>query len=279
MGKIVAAVRAVVMVMGAVCLLAACGGGGGAAGGDGTVASSVQSQGVRHTLSAKAVSVQGENIELTFTTTNTGTTPLDMTSAQATPRMLVYDKDGTEVWDSLSDTTTPAFRNSDTLAPGASYNYVVTWDQTNNAGGNGAAVVPGMYLIKATGGASSVQIAITVSEMAAPANSLTIIPEGNGVFIVRANNLSGVAAMDLTIGYDSSRLSSPTVTQGAFFSGALFAATTATPGVIRIALASATPFSGSGLIAIIDFQVSARNQVIPIISSVTMVDSSGRPVR
>jgi|GEM_PF-1884007 len=279
MGKIVTVVRAVVMVMGAACLLAACGGGGGASGGDGTVTNSVQSQGVRYTLSAKAVSPQGENVSLTFTTTNTGTTPLDMTSVQATPRMLVYDRDGTEVWDSLSDTTSAAFRNSATLAPGASYNYVVTWDQTNNTGGNGAAVAPGTYLIKATGGASGVQITITVSEMAAPANSLTIVPEGDGIFVVRANNLNGVAAMDLTIGYDTSRLSAPTVAQGAFISGAQFAANNATPGAIRIALVSTKPFSGSGPVAAIAFQVSARNQVIPVISSVSMTDSTGRPVR
>jgi len=262
-----------------VCLLAACGGGGGggSSADNGTVTNSVQGQGVRSTLSAKAVSRQGDNVALTFTVTNTGTTSLSLTSSQIVPDILVSDKDGARVWWSLGDTTTAAFRNPGALAPGASYDYVVTWDQSDSRGRNGVAVAPGAYLITATDGTNNVQVTITIS--GAPANSLTMVPEGNGVFVVQANNLSGVAGMELYIDYDSSQLSSPAVTSGAFISGASFAANTATPGAIRISLVGTTPFSGSGPVAAIAFQVSTRNQVTPVISSVSMIDSNGRPVR
>ena len=277
MGRIMRGMGVVFLASAAACLLAACGGGG--AGDNGTVTSSVQSQGVRYTLSAPAVSQQGQNVALTYTMTNTSGAALDLATLPTAPLVSVYDKDGTQVW-SFPSETTAAFRNSGTLAPGASYDYVATWNQSISSGGsrNGAVAGPGTYQVKVAAGASSLQVAIAIA--AAPANSLAIVPEGNGVFVVQAGNLSNVAGMNLTVGYDTTLYSSPVVTQGTFVSGATFAANTATPGAIKIALVNTTPFSGSGAIAIITFTNATRNQgALPTLSSVNMIDSSGQPVK
>lgn len=279
MERIVRAVGTVFMAVGMACMVAACGGGGGGSASGTTVSSSVQGQGVSYTLSAKAVSQQGENVALTLTTTNTGATTLDLASLLSALTIQVFDKDGAQVWGGPQSSTSSAFSGSSTLAPGASYDYVATWDQHAGRNGSGLLVAPGTYLVKATDGPDSVQVTITISGTGAAVNSLTIVPGGDGTYYLQANNLSGVAGMDLTINYDTSILTSPVVTQGALVSGTIMAANTSIPGAIRIAVVGATPFSGSGTIAILAFTVSTRNQTTPVISSVSMVNSSGEPVQ
>ena len=76
-------------------------------------------------------------------------------------------------------------------------------------------------------------------------------------YVVTGNNMDGVAAIDLTINYDSSTLSSPVVTDGAFVSGAIVGANTNNAGIISMGIIRATAFSGSGQIATISFTVSS----------------------
>lgn len=108
--------------------------------------------------------------------------------------------------------------------------------------------------------------------------AVTIISSGGGVFVVQGDNMDGVAGIDLTIGYDSSKLSSPTVTQGALISGSLFAANPDTPGTIRMAIVGTTALSGSGPIAQISFATHDATSV-PTLSSVKLIDANGNLIQ
>ena len=85
------------------------------------------------------------------------------------------------------------------------------------------------------------------------AATVTIAPIDAKTYSVLGTGMDGVAGIDLTIGYDSSSLSTPSVTQGTQVSGALMAANTGSAGSIKIAIISTKPFSGNGQIATISF--------------------------
>lgn len=115
-----------------------------------------------------------------------------------------------------------------------------------------------------------VGVTVQLSQAAA-----TITVEQSGA--VNGNNIDGVAGIDLTINYDISKLSSPTVTKGSLVSKGILAANTSSPGVIRIAILSSpptTPFSGSGQIASISFASNAGNGGIKSVSA-SIIDSKG----
>lgn len=104
--------------------------------------------------------------------------------------------------------------------------------------------------------------------------SVTITPTAGGSYIVQGNSMDGVAGIELTITYDSSSLSSPTVTQGALVAGAMMVANTGNPGSIKTAIISTKTFSGSGEIATVTF--ATRNGTGGITSAtVKMIDSKG----
>ena len=106
------------------------------------------------------------------------------------------------------------------------------------------------------------------------AAAITVVSSGNGQYAVQGANMDGVAAIDLTISYEGSALSSPIVTQGAFISGLLMATNTNTPGSIRIGCVGSTPLSGSGLIASISFSTGPGQATVSISSS-KMTDING----
>lgn len=109
---------------------------------------------------------------------------------------------------------------------------------------------------------------------AAFAASVTISPAAAGSYSVQGNSMDGVAGIELTITYDSSSLSSPTVTQGSLVAGAMMAAGTGDPGSIRIVIISTKAFTGSGEIAAVTF--AARNGTGGITSaSAKMINSKG----
>ena len=91
------------------------------------------------------------------------------------------------------------------------------------------------------------------SVSAALGASVTIIPSGAGSFVIQGDSMNDVQGIDLTIGYDPSVLSSPTVRWGSLVSGAISIANTTIPGTIRIAIMSTNPISGSGQIASVVF--------------------------
>jgi len=107
--------------------------------------------------------------------------------------------------------------------------------------------------------------------------SLSVEPSGNGVSIIKGNNMEGVAGIELILNYDTSSLASPTVTQGSLVSGAMFAANTDKPGSVRIAVISTKIFSGSGQIATVSFATYKGVPVVTISSS-RIIDSKGLPV-
>ena len=116
-------------------------------------------------------------------------------------------------------------------------------------------------------------IVFLVSASLALGASLTIDSSGNGVFTVQGNNMDEVAAIDLTLSYDTPALASPSVNQGSLISGALLAANTNNPGSIRIAIAKASSFSGSGPVVTITFATHAGGSVR--IASSNLVDING----
>jgi len=108
-------------------------------------------------------------------------------------------------------------------------------------------------------------------------HKISITSTGSGTYSIQADNLNGVAAIDLTISYDSSSLSSPTVTDGALISGALLVPNTLNPGQIRIAIIRATPFSGGGEIAKISFAAKTGTGGITALTA-SITDIAGKPL-
>ncbi|MBV5340975.1 MAG: hypothetical protein J0665_15695 [Deltaproteobacteria bacterium] len=121
---------------------------------------------------------------------------------------------------------------------------------------------------------TSSALLILFSATIAMGASVTFTSSGSGSYLIQGNNMDGVAGIQLDIAYDATSLSSPTVTQGGLVSGAMLAANTSNPGVIKLAIISTTPFSGSGLIATISFASKTGNGGITSVAS-SMIDSKG----
>ena len=94
---------------------------------------------------------------------------------------------------------------------------------------------------------------LTFAVCPAYAVELTVAPLGDGRFSVNGAAMDGVAGIDLTIYYDSSLLSGPSVIQGGVISGAMMAANTNNPGTIKVAIISTRAFNGSGQLLAINF--------------------------
>lgn len=110
------------------------------------------------------------------------------------------------------------------------------------------------------------------------AASITVTPTGNPAsFSVMGTDMDGTAGIQLDISYDETSLATPTVTQGNLVAGAMLAANTSRPGLIKIAIISTRTFSGSGQIATITFASKKGNGSITSISS-SMIDSKGSPL-
>lgn len=73
---------------------------------------------------------------------------------------------------------------------------------------------------------------------------------------VTINSASGMLSLEFRIGYDATQLTSPVVTAGALASG-FSISQNASNGVLRVALASGTPVSGTGVVTNIAFTVSS----------------------
>ncbi|MDD2897552.1 MAG: cohesin domain-containing protein [Desulfuromonadaceae bacterium] len=109
------------------------------------------------------------------------------------------------------------------------------------------------------------------------AAAIIITPSGDTSFSVQGSAMDGVAGIQLDISYDSASLATPSVTQGGLISGAMFAANTSLPGMIKIAIIRTSAFSGSGQIAAISF--TNRQGTGGVTSAnVTLINSSGTTV-
>lgn len=85
------------------------------------------------------------------------------------------------------------------------------------------------------------------------ASLLTVSSGGDGVFTLQGTAFESVAAMDITLSYDTGTLDNPRVEQGALISGALSAVNLNNPGAVRMAIVRTSPVSGSGIIVTLTF--------------------------
>lgn len=107
--------------------------------------------------------------------------------------------------------------------------------------------------------------------------TVSIAPADGLSYSIMGTNLDNVAGMQLDITYDSTSLSSPTVTQGPLVAGALFQANTSRPGVIKIAVISTQAFPVNGQIATISFASRTGNGGITF-NTISMINSQGTPL-
>jgi hypothetical protein len=113
------------------------------------------------------------------------------------------------------------------------------------------------------------------SSLTARAATISVVPSGNPAsYSVEGSGMDGVAGIQLDITYDTTSLSTPTVTQGALVAGAMLAANTTRPGFIKIAIISTKAFTGSGPIATISFASKKGSGGITSITS-SMIDKNG----
>lgn len=117
---------------------------------------------------------------------------------------------------------------------------------------------------------------LPVSAFAAP--RLTIAPEGSdgSTFVLRGEQMDGVTALEIKIGFNESTARNPKVTLGALAGGMMSAVNPTNP--IRMALVGTRPLAGSGVIATISFERAGAGPAM--ISSVigSGIDSNSRPI-
>lgn len=107
--------------------------------------------------------------------------------------------------------------------------------------------------------------------------SVAVISSGNGEYVIQGVNLDGFAGLELTVNYDSSILSTPTVTKGGLVSDFIIVSNTNTPGSIKIAMVSARDISGSGQIATVSFAAVTGAGSVSV-ASANMTDSNGKQI-
>lgn len=124
--------------------------------------------------------------------------------------------------------------------------------------------------------ASSLLLLFWSSSVLAAAN-VSVTSSGDKSYSVQGSGMDGVAGIQLDIRYDSNSLSTPTVTQGPLVSGAMLAANTTIPGMIKIAIISTRAFSSSGQIATINFANQLGSGGITS-ATVSMINATGSRV-
>ncbi len=88
-------------------------------------------------------------------------------------------------------------------------------------------------------------------------------------------SLTNAAGIDVTIAYDTSTLSDPRVVRGDQLSGAMMAANTNTPGIIRIAAVKNGAMGETGVIASISFNTAEGSNGKILSLGANVIDSSG----
>jgi len=138
-----------------------------------------------------------------------------------------------------------------------------SWSVVEDGGGSitsdGIYTAPeqeGTYHVKATSmadpGKSSV-VPVTVRE---PANIVTIVPAGPGVFTVMARNFVDIGGVELEITYDTTSLANPRIVPGALTAQTMFVPNPQfRPNMVKLAFMSLRPIAGSGSLATITFDL------------------------
>lgn len=116
---------------------------------------------------------------------------------------------------------------------------------------------------------------LLLPQQAIAAPVLSLIPAGSGSFVLQGTGFTNVAGIDLTIGYDSARLSNPRLTQGPLARGAVTALNRNDAGTLLVSIIGAPAINGNGPIATIFFdrqgvdigEISARGSIIDTLGS------------
>ncbi len=107
--------------------------------------------------------------------------------------------------------------------------------------------------------------------------TVSVNPTGDLSYTIDGMGMDGVAGIQLDITYDANSLNTPKVTPGSLVAGAMLSANTSRTGLIKIAIISTRPFSGSGQIASITF--AAKTGSGGIISFTTnLIDSNSASI-
>lgn len=116
--------------------------------------------------------------------------------------------------------------------------------------------------------------------LASPAFALPTLsissPGSDGVFVLRGEQMDGVAGLDLSVGYDPSTLGNPRVTMGRMLQGMMSAANPGNP--IRMAIVGTRVLTGGGIIATIAFDRTGTSPGVITALTGTLIDASGRKV-
>jgi hypothetical protein len=173
--------------------------------------------------------------------------------------------------------------------PGAS-SYNIYWSTTSDvspaagtkiAGVTSPYTVTGLtngvtyyFVVCAVNGGSESAQSTRVSAVPGIGGAIYVIQLADGVFSLVTRGVTGMAGVDLTVGYDTSRLANPRVVRGNFATTAMTAIQANIPGQIRMAIIQPGPMSGSGTIATISFD-QLGNSAGNIALSGYAINSSG----
>jgi len=115
---------------------------------------------------------------------------------------------------------------------------------------------------------------------AAAASNLTLLSTGEGGYSLQGAGVEGVAALDITIAYDTSTLANPTIVSGPMVTGSLSAVNTNVPGVVRMVIITTTPIIGSGTIANLTFSRTgaASGTILSLVINAANLQGTKLPV-
>ena len=116
-------------------------------------------------------------------------------------------------------------------------------------------------------------VLLPLSAFAAPKLSISSPSADGSTFVLRGEQMDGVAGLEVRIGYDGATLKNPRVSMGALASGTVNAVNPTNP--IRMALVGTRGMSGSGIIATITFDRTGSS--LGSITSLTGSAHGGNP--
>ncbi|GAW65575.1 hypothetical protein GPEL0_01f0537 [Geoanaerobacter pelophilus] len=100
-------------------------------------------------------------------------------------------------------------------------------------------------------------------------------PSADGVFVLRGEQMAGIAGLDIAVGYDRNTLSSPRITMGNLVNGMLNSSNPSNP--IRIAIVgSKAVAASSGVIATIAFERMGDSAGVITLLTASLIDAKGR---
>ena len=122
----------------------------------------------------------------------------------------------------------------------------------------------------------SALVILPVPAFAIPLLSISS-PSADGTFVLRGDQMAGVAGIDVRITYDASKLSNPRVTMGSLVSGMMSASNPTNP--IRMAIVGTKAIgSGSGIIATITFDRTGSSPGAITAVTGSLIDTVGKKV-